>query len=248
MEKRLDGRGTSWVLGDFLLLMLLLEAHPIWAQSAEQGMSGEGLMRGLGIGTALIALIWLLCTEFLFRHRLQRGTYHWMLLLGLLVFPFMTLISTTSTLFEETKTVRSCAACHAMDPFVSDLRNPDSTTLAARHYRNKWIPAHQCYTCHTTYGMHGALQAKLGGVRHWWRYVTGTWQEPIRHRGPYPNSNCLFCHAGTPKFAGQAMHTAMATDLTTNKVGCVTCHGPPHPPPSERPLTKRPEGDREGSS
>ncbi len=215
MEKRLDRRGVSWVFGNCFLLMLLLEAHPIWAQSAEQGISGEELMRGFTV---------------------------WSLGIGIFLGSPLLLV------FEETKTVRSCAACHVMDPFVSDLRNPDSTTLAARHYRNKWIPAHQCYTCHTTYGMHGALQAKLGGVRHWWRYVTGTWQEPIRHRGPYPNSNCLFCHAGTPKFAGQAMHTAMATDLTTNKVGCVTCHGPPHPPPSERPLTKRPEGDREGSS
>ncbi|MDA2913379.1 hypothetical protein MYX77_05385 [Acidobacteriia bacterium AH_259_A11_L15] len=143
-------------------------------------------------------------------------------------------MSTATTVFEETKTVGSCASCHVMDPFVNDMKNPTSASLAARHYRNKWIADHQCYSCHTTYGAHGTLAAKRDGFRHWLLYVTETWTEPIQYSGTYPNSNCLACHANTRKFAAVRSHGVLAPDLASDRVSCVTCHGPPHPVPSER--------------
>jgi hypothetical protein len=36
---------------------------------------------------------------------------------------------------ESSATVASCGFCHVMTPFVEDLRNPQSVTLAARHFR-----------------------------------------------------------------------------------------------------------------
>jgi cytochrome c nitrite reductase small subunit len=192
------------------------------------------LMRTIGLISALLAIVGLVLVEFLFRDRLQRSTYHWLLLLGLCVFPGLTLLGTATTFLEETTTVRSCASCHVMTPFINDMRNPESVLLAARHYKNRWIPDRQCYTCHTNYGVHGALVTKLDAARRWLRYVTGSWQEPIRYKGTYPNGNCLSCHAEAQKFQRVSSHTSLMADLISSRVGCISCHGLPHPAPSER--------------
>jgi nitrate/TMAO reductase-like tetraheme cytochrome c subunit len=186
---------------------------------------------------ALVAGVGLLLVEFVYRQRLTRRAYHWLLLVGMGILPSLALLSTTAVFLEETKTVGSCASCHVMDPFVNDMRNPDSRTLAARHYQNRWIADHQCHTCHMTYGVHGAWDAKLATARHWLLYVTNSWQKPIRHRGKYPNKNCLACHADTPRFQRVSSHTARIADLTSNDIGCISCHGAPHPAPSERGTT-----------
>jgi cytochrome c nitrite reductase small subunit len=226
--------GKVWLSGGFLLAYLLPWRTLAWAEDVKQGLSAAELRRGAGIVAALIAIVVLVLVEFVFRKKLSRSTYYLMLLIGLFLLPGLTLLNATSLLFEATETVHSCASCHTMTPFVNDLRNPQSTTLAAKHYTNKWIADHQCYTCHTSYGVHGTLEAKLDGLRHWWRYVTGTWAEPILYKGSYPNANCLACHGGTPKFVGQAIHQAQAEDLVADRIGCLTCHGPLHPPPNAR--------------
>jgi len=191
-------------------------------------------MRTLGLVAALVAIIGLVLIEFVYRNRFTRSTYHWLLLMGMVILPGIALLSTGTVFLEETKTVSSCASCHVMQPFVNDMRNPDSHTLAARHYQNRWIPDQQCYVCHTTYGIHGALNAKLAVARHWFLYVSHSWQEPIRHRGKYPNKNCLTCHANAQRFKAVAFHTSYEAELNTNQIGCIRCHGAPHPPPEER--------------
>lgn len=226
--------GKVWLHGGFLWAVLWSWRTPAWADSIQQGLSAEGLRRGAGIGAALVAIVVLLLFEFVFRKKLSRAAYYLLLLIGLVFLPALTLLNTTSLLFEETEKVSACASCHTMTPFVNDLHNPQSTTLAAKHHANKWIADNQCYTCHTGYGVHGALQAKMEGMRHWWLYVTGTWKEPIRYNGVFPNANCLACHGGTPKFEGQPLHQAAIKDLETDHLSCLTCHGPPHPSPDAR--------------
>ena len=238
MKKLLGCSGKVWLSGGFLLLLLSPWRTQAWAQSVRQGLSAAEFRRGVGIAAALIAIVVLILVEFVFRKKLPRGTYYLTLLIGLFFLPALTLMNATSLLFEETETVRSCASCHTMTPFVNDLRNPQSTTLAAKHYTNKWIADHQCYTCHTSYGVHGTFRAKLDGLRHWWYYVTGTWTEPIRYKGTYPNANCLGCHGGTPKFTEQVIHQAQVEDLAADRISCLTCHGPPHPPPEARAAAK----------
>jgi nitrate/TMAO reductase-like tetraheme cytochrome c subunit len=196
-------------------------------------------MRTLGLVAALVAILGLILIEFVYRKRFARSVYHWLLLIGLAVFPGIALLSTATVFLEETKTVSSCASCHVMQPFVNDMQNPDSHTLAARHYQNRWIPDRQCYVCHTTYGVHGAFNAKLAMVRHWLLYVSRSWQEPIRHRGAYPNKNCLACHEGAQRFTRVSFHSAQAAELTTDQIGCTRCHGAPHPSPNERSATER---------
>ncbi|MEE8623793.1 MAG: NapC/NirT family cytochrome c [Acidiferrobacterales bacterium] len=233
MQERKGNTVNCWVVSGFMLL-LMLWSSPVWAQSTERGLSAGELMRGIGLTTTVIAIVSLILIEFIYRKRLQRGTYHLLLLIGLFILPMIVIMSTTATVLEETKTISSCASCHVMEPFINDMTNANSATLAARHYKNKWIADHQCYSCHTTYGVHGTLAAKRDGFRHWLLYVTGTWEDPIQYSGSYPNSNCLACHTGTQKFERVKSHNALASDLATNRVGCFTCHGPPHPVPSER--------------
>lgn len=60
----------------------------------------------------------------------------------------------------------SCGNGHTMDPWIQDMKNPDSQTLAAKHYRNRWIDEDPCCTCHTGYGLSGNFEAKKGRVSH----------------------------------------------------------------------------------
>ncbi|MDA2924127.1 NapC/NirT family cytochrome c [Acidobacteria bacterium AH-259-L09] len=204
------------------------------ATTAQHGLTAGELMRGVGLFAAIAGILILFLVEFLWRPRLQPSTYRWLLFVGLLLLPITILLGVTTTLFEETKTVGSCASCHVMDPFVNDMMDPESPTLAAGHFRNKWISDHQCYACHTTYGVHGTLAAKRDGFRHWWLYVTGTWNKPIQYSGSYPNSNCRACHEGTVKFEEVKSHQALWLDLETDRLSCFSCHGPPHPGPKEQ--------------
>lgn len=125
--------------------------------------------------------------------------------------------------------VDSCNRCHVMTPMVTDMRDAESETLAARHYKNGWISKDQCYECHSDYGLAGDLAAKMEGYRHLARYTTATYHEPIEYRGRFPNDNCLKCHAGTPKFAAVQSHKTVSERLGESSLSCLNCHGRAHP-------------------
>jgi hypothetical protein len=44
---------------------------------------------------------------------------------------------------EGSTTVAACGSCHVMTPFVQDLQNVKSHTLAATHFKNRYILDHQ---------------------------------------------------------------------------------------------------------
>src|SRR6478609_8588729 len=205
-----------------------------WAGSDEPGLNTTDVMRSVAFWSAAVAIMVLVVVELILQRRIGRAALHWLLLMGLLVLPMLSLTATTTVILEETKTVNSCASCHSMDPFVNDMRNPASTTLAARHFINKWIPENQCYECHTTYGAHGTFKAKLVGLRHWWKYTTDDWERPITYVGKYPDANCLKCHEGTPGYLKAPPHQAAFKALETGEVDCLFCHGPPHPTAEQR--------------
>jgi len=228
-------RNKRYQLGllSFAFLTLLV-GNSAWAGEGTHEMSGVGFLRVMGIAASLIGIVGLILVQFKYRARLPRGTYHWLLLVGLFVLPITATTSTALTVLEGTKAVDACASCHVMKPFVEDLKNPRSASLASRHYRNSWIAKDQCYACHVTYGVNGTIEGKRDGFRHWLYYVTNTYQEPVKYAGSYPNSNCLNCHAETPKWQEVKSHRALTNDLTTDRVACIACHGPPHPLPHER--------------
>lgn len=204
------------------------------SQAAEQGITVGELMRLAGIFAVVAALFILILIEFVYRDRINRMNYRLLLIISLFVLPVIVGLGTSATVLETTKTVQSCGTCHVMDPFVNDLYDPGSTTLAARHYKNQWISEYQCYTCHTTYGAHGTFEGKRDGFRHWLLFVTRTWDEPISYSGSYPNMNCTACHGGTTAYLDVPSHLALADKFRTDEVSCTSCHGPAHPTPQER--------------
>jgi nitrate/TMAO reductase-like tetraheme cytochrome c subunit len=125
--------------------------------------------------------------------------------------------------------VDACNRCHVMRPMVNDMIDPTSDTLAARHFKNRWIPTDQCYACHSDYGLSGDMAAKMEGFRHLARYTTRTYTEPIKYRGVFDNDNCLKCHAKMPKFEAVPWHHTVEESLDRNEMSCLNCHGLSHP-------------------
>jgi cytochrome c nitrite reductase small subunit len=155
-------------------------------------------------------------------------------LLALIVLPATAVLLANYHTFEGVHEVNGCASCHVMLPMVNDMRDPASETLAALHYKNRWIADNQCYHCHSDYGLGGSLEAKMTGFRHLARYTTGTYQEPIKARVKFDNNNCLHCHEKAPKWVAVESHVEALPDLSTNKITCVECHGDPHPTAAQR--------------
>ena len=148
---------------------------------------------------------------------------------GLIVLPAIMIFLANYHVFETSKTVDACQSCHVMKPFTNDLQNEESMTLAARHYKNNWIPKDQCYGCHKDYGFNGNFKAKTDGYRHLMRYITGTYEEPIVYKGEFNNANCMNCHEGTGKFTAVEMHSPISEQFHDNSVSCLNCHGRAHP-------------------
>jgi cytochrome c nitrite reductase small subunit len=155
-------------------------------------------------------------------------------LMALIVLPGGAVFLANYHTFEGVHEVNGCASCHVMLPMVNDMRDPGSETLAALHYKNKWIAKDQCYQCHSDYGLGGDLEAKMTGFRHLARYTTRTYAEPIVARVKFNNQNCLQCHEGTPKWAAVESHVESHKDLVANQVKCIDCHGDPHPTAAQR--------------
>jgi len=155
-------------------------------------------------------------------------------LMALIVLPAGAVFLANYHTFEGVHEVRGCASCHVMLPMVNDMRDPGSETLAALHYKNKWIAKDQCYHCHSDYGLGGGLEAKMTGFRHLARYTTSTYQEPIKARVKFDNNNCLTCHEGTPKWVAVESHVESHQELAANKMPCLDCHGEAHPTAAQR--------------
>jgi nitrate/TMAO reductase-like tetraheme cytochrome c subunit len=155
-------------------------------------------------------------------------------LLALVILPGGAMLLANYHTFEGVHEVSACASCHVMLPMVNDMRDPASETLAARHFKNKWIAENQCFHCHSDYGLGGSLEAKMTGFRHLARYTTRTYKEPIAARVAFDNNNCLHCHEGTPKWVAVPSHVETHKELAGNQVKCVDCHGEPHPTAVQR--------------
>ncbi len=165
------------------------------------------------------------------------ATGRWIFLLGLGLLPTVALGAGTGAVMEAAKQPEKCMTCHIMEPYGKDMTDPKSDTLAAAHYRNRWIQRDQCYTCHSHYGIFGTVEAKLDGVGHLIHYVTGTYEKPIRMNKPYPIHHCLQCHGESDKFLKVEKHveTEVVADLKAGRISCLKCHEPPHPRERKRP-------------
>lgn len=212
------------------LFSIISQAHAA-SEGVQQGMTGTeaakivGILMSLAV-LGLIVFIWV-------RHRqgLMSPTARWLHLLSLCVIPVFILFLGNFYAYEQAEEVHFCSSCHrVMDHYVNDLKDPKSTTLASIHNNNRYIQEAQCYACHVGYGINGTMKAKLNGLIHFYKFFTHTESHPIKLYQPFPNANCLRCHDGSKKFEEKDVHVGIMTELTSNSMSCLDCHGPPHPP------------------
>ncbi len=200
----------------------------------------ENVMRWVSIGAIVLALgAIVLLIAVLARNRAWRITIaaKWTLMVGLFLLPASTMLMSNVVGFHNVP--RSCGECHTMDPWISDMKDSKSTTLAAKHYQNRWINETQCYTCHTGYGLGGNIEAKIGGLRHVTHYyVTGVPKE-IKIHAPFPNATCLHCHVEAVGFKKVSLHEdpRMKPKILSGEISCLECHDSPHPRAVKKPVS-----------
>lgn len=190
------------------------------------GTTSEWL-QGVGILMAVLNLVLLIVIWRMIRHRGVTAVSKALLFGSVLVLPVVVVFLATAHGMEASMSVEACGACHIMDGHVADLRNPKSDSLAAVHYKNRYIQTNHCYTCHSDYGMGGTLGAKLDGLGHTVRNVTGSYDLPLKVRKPYSNIRCLSCHGGAKNFLAKHESDEIPK-LISGKDSCLDCHGPAH--------------------
>ncbi|MBZ5567699.1 MAG: NapC/NirT family cytochrome c [Acidobacteriia bacterium] len=175
----------------------------------------------IGIAVVLYSLV-------RYRGRTLSAASWGVLALGVGVLPVVSSGVGTVLVFERAERVEFCESCHlTMQAFVSDMKNPKSESLAALHYKNRYIPDDQCYICHTSYGLFGTVEAKKEGMHDVWVYYTRTFKLPVKLRHPYPNTDCLKCHAESVKWLG--VHDEFKASLFSGETSCMQCHGATNP-------------------
>jgi len=199
-----------------------------WLGTTSQWLQGLGLAFGL-TNLVLLAIAW--------RNLRQSGltpTVRGWLLVAVGLVPLMVAFMSFAHGLESSATVASCGSCHVMTPFVEDLHDPKSVTLAATHFKNRYIQEKHCYECHSDYGLTGTLSAKLAGLGHVWRYTTASYTLPITIAHPYSNTRCLECHGASQKFRNSPGHPKEEMpNLMAGTLSCLVCHGPAHPPQTQ---------------
>lgn len=213
----------------------LLVPAAAWAEESELplprgwiGTTSEWL-QGLGLAFAVLSAVLLLWAWWRLRAAGSPSSMWGLLLVAIGLLPFMVAFMTFAHGLEGSATVASCGSCHVMTPYVRDLQDVKSETLAAVHYKNRYIRENQCYTCHSDYGLGGTIGAKLGGLGHVWYYTTGRYEVPLKIAHPFPNTRCLSCHGESQKFLNSETKKPIMAELMSGKTSCLECHGPPHP-------------------
>jgi hypothetical protein len=135
-------------------------------------------------------------------------------------------------MLEGSKDVSFCGSCHVMTPIMNSL-NANDGSLASIHYTRGLVPHEQaCFTCHSGYGIWGGVHAKMDGVMHMVRTVTGSYTLPIALNGPFDIDSCLGCHASATSFRAVEAHQDpdLQKQLLAREISCTgTCHPAAHP-------------------
>jgi hypothetical protein len=133
---------------------------------------------------------------------------------------------------EGSRQTSFCGSCHVMTPLLASVRGNDGS-LAATHFARGLVPHEQaCYTCHSGYGIWGGVDAKIAGVMHMVRTVTGRYRLPLETHGPFDIDSCLACHAHVPAFRAVADHQnpEVQKQLLSHEMSCTgICHPEAHP-------------------
>ena len=225
-------RRVSVLAAAVFALSGLLFGVPETAIPPPRGWIGTTLEWAQGLGIAFAVLDFLLLV-YLWRSARRSGLTSMgkqLMFVTVAVLPIAVVFFSYTYGMQAAETVEACGACHVMEPWVNNLHDPKADTLAAVHYKNRYILENHCYTCHSDYGMFGTLKAKMEGFGHIVHYTTGHYEKPIKIASPYPNWRCLNCHGESQKFLDPAKHPKEdMPDLISGKTSCIDCHGPAHP-------------------
>ena len=206
----------------------------VLAQATPGPDADEPGLRTIRIGVFCLCAVALglvaYCTLFRRSGPMEPAT-RWMLLVAFLALTPLVYALNFGLAISGAKPVAFCNSCHVMNAYVADLENPESEHLAAQHYQFRWIAEHQCYTCHSDYGLFGDVEAKVAGLRHvWFNYVAG-YTTPLKIRGTYNNERCLFCHGPVKAYREVPAHQKNEATIATSETSCIgaKCHVSPHP-------------------
>ena len=200
----------------------------------------------LTVAISVLILTCILLSVFVYRGRQTEGNALWLHLLSLGIFPFMLLAVGNYSVLEYAKEERFCGSCHlTMKPYIDDLRDGKSRSLAARHFQHRSARGTECYSCHANYGVHGNFEAKLTGLRDVYKYVTRTYDLPLRMRTPYENVLCLKCHSEAKRYeeAFEGIHVRLSEQIRTGVLKCVGCHKLAHDIPKVEQASQRGEAN-----
>jgi hypothetical protein len=181
-------------------------------------------------GLILVGIILVLYSLVRYRGKAGSPVSWGILALGAGLLPIFVSSAGGVLVMERSQRVGLCNSCHlTMKPYVDDMKNPKSQSLAALHYNNRYIPDNQCYVCHTSYGMFGTLQAKKEGIIDVVKYYTHTFSVPVKMRHPYSNNDCLKCHAGSAKFLASHKKEKDRQAMLSDEISCGQCHDDDNP-------------------
>src|SRR4029079_8544484 len=101
--------------------------------------------RGLGMRCAVVDLAVLVLAWRSIRRGGESAAAKELLFGGIAVLPLAVVFFAYSYGLGASKKVDACGSCHVMTPWVNDLRNPKRDTLAAVHFKNRYIQENHCY-------------------------------------------------------------------------------------------------------
>ena len=219
----------------FFAVFLLLSARALGASPQDFGVpqphgwigTTNQWIQGIGLIFAVFNLVLLLLIWRMMRRQGVTAASKALLFGAILVVPVVVVFLATAHGMQESMTAEACGSCHVMESHVTDLRNAASDSLAAVHFKNRYIQTDHCYTCHSDYGMFGTVSAKLEGLGHVYHNIAGNYHTPIKIRKPYSNVRCLSCHGGAQNFLAKHEKDQIP-NLMTGKDSCLDCHGPAH--------------------
>lgn len=216
-------------LGVFLVLL----------SAAVHGQAADGIyqqpkdylmewVKGLALVMALSAVALIAWTLVAHRGRLAGFRARLLLFIGVCCIPFPAVLMSAAVGLEQSKAVGFCNSCHLMGAFVADMRDADSGSLSALHFRNRYIQDEHCYSCHTDYGLFGTVEAKLGGMSHVWSEFAGAGTGMVRPKTNYRFTICLNCHGQSWKFIQQKRHAGVVNKVVSGQGACTDCHNRSH--------------------
>jgi len=216
------GRSTLRILPAFLLPAIASAQDTSRFDPVDH--YGSRAISGLIIAGAALVLYSLIR----YRGRTSGWASWGVLILGAAIIPIVVSSAGGVLVLERSQSVELCNSCHlAMKPYVDDMKDPKSQSMAAIHYANRYIPDNQCYVCHTSYGMFGTVQAKRQGLSDVYKYYTHAFTVPVKMQHSYPNNDCLKCHSGSAKFL--ASHKKDREAMLADEVSCMQCHEDDNP-------------------